>query len=266
MTVAQMTRRAADLEQEVRRALDTVFDPELDEPITDLGFVRSVVVDGKGSVTVHLRLPTSFCAPNFVWLMASDAREAVRAVPGADRVTVELDDHHDSELVNRGLAAGKDFKATFGAEAEQDLDALRSVFRRKAHVAAMERAATAWLKADPARTEADVAGLVLADLSPGRSADALIRRRNALGWSSNPQDHVLVDEHGRAVAPDEAGRRLRMARSVRVSVDGNASFCRGLLATRYPGAEADQAPRADGDGATRAVLPLVLRSPRGARA
>ncbi len=265
MTVAQRSRHAACLEMEVRRALDAVFDPELDEPITDLGFVRSVEVD-EGTVTVHLRLPTSFCAPNFAWLMASDAREAVRAVPGVDRVTVELDDHHDSEIVNRGLAAGNDFKATFGAEAEQDLDALRSVFRRKAHVAAMERAVTAWMSADATRTEADVAGLVLADLPPGRAADALVRRRGALGWSSEPHDRVLVDEHGSAVRPEDAVRRLRQARSVRVSVDGNAYFCRGLLATRYPGAEADQSPRDQGDGTTRPVLPIVLRSPKGANA
>ncbi|WP_138735778.1 iron-sulfur cluster assembly protein, partial [Modestobacter excelsi] len=35
-------------EADVRRALGTVVDPELDEPITDLGFVRSVAVDGTG--------------------------------------------------------------------------------------------------------------------------------------------------------------------------------------------------------------------------
>ena len=28
------------------RALDAVLDPELDEPVTDLGFVRSLEVDG----------------------------------------------------------------------------------------------------------------------------------------------------------------------------------------------------------------------------
>ena len=38
---------------------------------------------------------------------------------------------------------------------------------------------------------------------------------------------------------------LRRARSTRISIDGNAHFCRGLLATRYPGAEHDQAARAD---------------------
>ncbi|WP_399897633.1 iron-sulfur cluster assembly protein [Streptomyces sp. BBFR51] len=43
--------------------MDTVFDPELDEPITDLGFVRSVTVAPDGALTVRLRLPTSFCSP-----------------------------------------------------------------------------------------------------------------------------------------------------------------------------------------------------------
>ena len=67
-------------EDQVRNALGTVVDPELDEPITDLGFVRSVAVDGT-CVTVHLRLPTSFCAPNFAYLMAADAKDALVALP-----------------------------------------------------------------------------------------------------------------------------------------------------------------------------------------
>ena len=49
-------------QEAVTAALAVVNDPELDEPITDLGFVRSVAIDGS-SVTVHLRLPTSFCSP-----------------------------------------------------------------------------------------------------------------------------------------------------------------------------------------------------------
>jgi hypothetical protein len=48
--------------------------------------------------------------------------------------------------------------------------------------------------------------------------------------------------------------QLRRARSVRISIDGNAHFCRGLLATRYPGAEDDQVPRAD----DRTQLPLLV--------
>ena len=83
-------------------ALHVVIDPELDEPITDLGFVRSVDVDGD-RVEVHLRLPTSFCSPNFAYLMASDAKDALVALPWTGDVVVELDDHHDSEVINAGL-------------------------------------------------------------------------------------------------------------------------------------------------------------------
>jgi len=39
-------------------ALATVRDPELDEPITALGFVASCVVSPEGRAEVRLRLPT----------------------------------------------------------------------------------------------------------------------------------------------------------------------------------------------------------------
>ena len=48
-----------------------------------------------------------------------------------------------------------------------------------------------------------------------------------------------------------------MARSTRISIDGNAHFCRGLLRTRYPGAEAGQVPRSDGaEPADPTFIPL----------
>src|SRR3712207_2309556 len=149
-----------DLEHGVRPALGAVVDPELDEPITDLGFVRSVAVEG-ATVEVHLRLPTSFCAPNFAYLMASDAQDAVTAVPGVERVVVELDDHHDSDLINRGLAAAAGYRGTFGHEAEDSLEELRATFHRKAHTAAMERSVTALLRADRTLTDADLRALTL---------------------------------------------------------------------------------------------------------
>jgi metal-sulfur cluster biosynthetic enzyme len=61
------------LRDAVWRALDTVLDPELDEPITDLDFVESCTVSAEGVATVRLRLPTFFCAPNFSFLMVADA-------------------------------------------------------------------------------------------------------------------------------------------------------------------------------------------------
>ncbi|MEU2347070.1 iron-sulfur cluster assembly protein [Modestobacter sp. NPDC049651] len=247
----------------VHEALGTVVDPELDEPVTDLGFVRSVTVTG-GTVEVHLRLPTSFCAPNFAWLMCSDAHDAVAAVPGVARVVVELDDHHDSDLINRGLAAAAGYRGTFGHEAEESLDELRATFHRKAHTAAMERALTALLRADRSRTEADVHRLTLGDLPAGEpTTTALLRRRATLGLPVDDAAPVLVAADGSRPAPEQAPLFLRRARSVRISVDGNAHFCRGLLGTRYPGAEADQTPRPSVDdipspGPTRPVLPLEV--------
>lgn len=223
------------LTTDVFAALATVKDPELDEPITELGFVRSVAIDPRG-VTVHLRLPTSFCSPNFAYLMASDAQDALTRVSGIGRVQVFLDDHHDSDKINAGLAACAGYVGTFGHEAEESLEELRETFRHKAHTAAMERACMLLLASDERpqfTTVEDLASLRIRHLLPGRERDALLRRRAEIGLPIGPDDPVLVDGAGRAVPPAEAPMRLRFARAVRVSVEGNAHFCRGLLATRY---------------------------------
>ncbi len=231
-------------EESVLRALDAVIDPELDEPITDLGFVRSVRFTDDG-LEVHLRLPTSFCAPNFAYLMASDAKDVLTALPEAGHVVVELDDHHDSAIINGGLAADAGYLGTFRHEAESDLDELRATFQRKAHTAAMERALTALLRARADIQEQDVASVVLGDLPDDAAKEALLRRRATLGLSVDDHDPVLVDDRGAPYPAASAALALRRARSTRISIDGNAHFCRGLLATRYPGSEADQVPRAE---------------------
>lgn len=239
-------------EDDVRAALDVVLDPELDEPITDLGFVRSVAIDdgsvtaGPTTVTIHLRLPTSFCSPNFAYLMCADSKDALSALNGVDRVVVELDDHHDSDLINAGLAADAGYLGTFGSEAESNLDELRETFRRKAHTAAMERSLTALLRSDPSVREEALGEVTLERLPAGRHTDALLRRRRALGLPTTPNARVLVDHEGRPYDTTEVPMALRRARATRISIDGNAHFCRGLLRTRYEGSGADQAPRLDG--------------------
>ncbi|WP_052412083.1 iron-sulfur cluster assembly protein [Streptomyces mutabilis] len=251
--------RAARLRTAALAALATVYDPELDEPITDLGFVRSLTADD-GRITVHLRLPTSFCSPNFAYLMASDAKDALTALPGAREVAVLLDDHHDSDLINRGLAADAGYRGTFGHEAERDLEELRKIFRRKAHTAAMERALTALLRARPGLVEEQLGEVVLGDLPDTAATRALLRRRVALGLGTAPTDPALVDDDGRPFPPGEIPLRLRFARSVRISIDGNAHFCRGLLRTRYPDSAADQTPRSCGDGNPEGAAPAAHRT------
>ncbi|MET9334929.1 iron-sulfur cluster assembly protein [Streptomyces cellulosae] len=236
-------KHATTLEERARQALARVVDPELDEPITDLGFVRSVEADGDHRLTVHLRLPTSFCAPNFAYLMASDAKDVLTALPGVGAVTVLLDDHHDSDLINRGLATDAGYRGTFGAEAENGLEELRLIFRRKAHAAAMERVLSALLRQDPSLTEERLHDIVLGDLPSTEATSALLRRREALGLGTSPSDPVMVDDHGLPYQAGEIPLRLRFARSVRLSIDGNAHFCRALLRTRYPDAAQDQSPR-----------------------
>ncbi|MER6991305.1 iron-sulfur cluster assembly protein [Saccharopolyspora hirsuta] len=235
---------AEALERAARAALDEVLDPELDEPITDLGFVRSLEASATGVVTVHLRLPTSFCAPNFAYLMASDAKDVLRALPGVAAVEVVLDDHHDSELINRGLRADAGYRGTFGDEAEEDLEELRLTFRRKAHAAAMERCLATLLKADPELAEEDLAEISIADLPDAPTTRSLLKRRADLGLTTDPSAPVLVDDRGRPRPRDEVPFQLRFARAVRISIEGNAHFCRGLLRTRYPDSAADQAPGA----------------------
>jgi metal-sulfur cluster biosynthetic enzyme len=214
-------------------ALGVVIDPELDEPITDLGFVRSLVVSPAGNVKCHLRLPTSFCSPNFAYLMASDAKDILSKLDWTRKVVVELDDHHDSDIINAGLAADAGYRGTFRHEAEDSLDELRETFRRKAHTAAMERCLTALLRADPQRPESSLGDVRLDELPADANREALLRRREAIGLPTAPDALVMVDHLGRGYAPDDVPIALRRARSTRISIDGNAHFCRGLLRTRY---------------------------------
>ncbi|MAU84700.1 MAG: metal-sulfur cluster biosynthetic enzyme [Gordonia sp.] len=236
----------------VLAALGTVVDPELDEPITDLNFVRSILIDDDG-VTVHLRLPTSFCSPSFAYLMASDAQDALHQIDDIGLVRVLLDDHHDSDKINAGLAAEAGYVGTFGAEADDSLDELREIFVRKAHTAAMERCVSALLASGEV-TIADLGHLTVRDLPPGPAKAALLRRRVNAGLSLCPNSLVLVDDDGHPVARDDIAMALRFARSVRISIEGNGHFCRGLLATRY-------ADDADCDGRSGPVI-TDLRSPR----
>ncbi|MBM7459012.1 metal-sulfur cluster assembly factor [Rhodococcus coprophilus] len=226
---------------DVLGALSEVVDPELDEPITDLGFVRSVLLDDEG-VTVHLRLPTAFCSPNFAYLMVSDAQDVLEGVAGVGRVRVLLDDHHDSQKINSGLAAKAGYQGTFGVEAVDSLDDLRRTFLRKAHLAALERCVEALLR-ETALTLDALPSLTLRDIPAGRYRSALLRRRLAIGLTLCPAGRVFVDDDGTPIAPDAIPMRLRFAKSVRISIEGNSHFCRGLLATRYADDDGTAGPR-----------------------
>lgn len=73
--------------EEVRAALGRVNDPEIHRPITELGMVDDVQVDG-GSVRVRILLTISGCPMKDT--LRESVEGAVRALPGVDDVQVEL--------------------------------------------------------------------------------------------------------------------------------------------------------------------------------
>ena len=209
----------------IRDALATVLDPELDLPITELGFVSSASVSA-GHATVRLRLPTYFCAPNFAYLMVADAHDAVLALPKVSTVDVQLVDHFAAAEINAGVAGAAGFAGSFPNEATAELDELRLTFRRKAYLASLDRVAS--------RLRRDPVGLSFGEVPASPELSSLLRRRAELDLPCTPDSPLLLDEHGVELGAGEAPLRLRFARAVRVSIDGNAGFCRGLLRTRYP--------------------------------
>ncbi|MEV0286984.1 MULTISPECIES: iron-sulfur cluster assembly protein [unclassified Kribbella] len=227
----------------VLTALDAVRDPELDEPITTLGFVSSCVVSAAGDVVVRLRLPTYFCAPNFAFLMVADAYDVVSALPEVRSADVALEDHFAAPAINAGVAARAGFVASFEGEAVEELDELRRTFVAKAVLAGTDQVCRPLLAAglDPAA----LATMTLGDLPPSAQLDRLCRRRAELGLRTDPAAPLLVDPGtGDPVTGAAVSLHLGKARITRVGIEANTGICRGMLRHRYgttgAGEEEDQ--------------------------
>ena len=216
----------------VLAALDTVRDPELDEPVTSLGFVESCTVSADGVAEVRLRLPTYFCAPNFAFLMVADAYEAVSRVPGVREARIVLEDHFASDEINRGVAARSGFVQSFDGLAAAELDGLRADFLRKATLAATDLVCRPLLAAG--RTPDQLAELTLGEVPASPDRERLRSRRAELGLPSGDDAPLLVDPvSGEAVGRTALPLHLRRARLTGVSVEANSGVCRGLLRARY---------------------------------
>jgi metal-sulfur cluster biosynthetic enzyme len=216
----------------VLAALDAVRDPELDEPITTLGFVSSCTVSADGDAQVRLRLPTYFCAPNFAFLMVADAYDAVSALPGVRTTEVVLDDHFASDAINGGVAARAGFARSFDGEAVGELHELRADFLRKAVMAGTDLVCRPLAAAGAGPSE--LAGLTLGQVPPSPALARLRQRREELGLPAGDDAPLLIDPAtGAPLADDAVPLHLRRARTTRVSIEANAGVCRGMLRHRY---------------------------------
>ena len=81
----------------IMAALATVQDPEIRRPITDLGMVEGVEIDG-GAVTVHVLLTVAGCPLQST--LEDDARTAVGRVEGVTQVDVVMGVMNDEQRAN----------------------------------------------------------------------------------------------------------------------------------------------------------------------
>jgi metal-sulfur cluster biosynthetic enzyme len=234
--------------QAVYAALDQVVDPELDESVVQLGFVEGIYQD-HGELTVRLRLPTFWCAPNFAYLMARDARDVLLRVPHVEAVSIVLSDHAHSDEISEGVSCGQSFEEVFPGEVEGDLNALRAVFHTKAFGMRQEQLVRCLL--DAGLTAEEVVALCVEDVLDTSDRSGLVlrlggrrrlvrgaaplarmylERRDRMGISA---DRLVTEEHGHPIPASGLRDYLERGRRQRISMTFNALMCRGLLETRY---------------------------------
>ena len=229
----------AGRESEVLACLDSVTDPELDEPVTHLGFVEEVTVGADGAVSIDFRLPTFWCAANFAYMMAEDMRDAVASLPWVTCVVPRLREHMCADEVNRGVAEGLAFGDAFGEAGDDDsLANLRTTFRRKAFQGRQEALLRALLTqglekaALIAMTVQALEGTTLAGSEIAGLKRRHLEMRVHVGGSAGPDDRAFVTVEGAPLTEAGFDEHLRTLASVRIAMEFNGALCRGLLAAR----------------------------------
>jgi metal-sulfur cluster biosynthetic enzyme len=223
--------------EEVWRQLHTVVDPELDEPVTDMGFISKAEVDASDCVHVAFQLPTYWCAVNFAFMMADDMRTALRALPWVKGTSIVLGDHMYADAINRGVAEGLSFQETFADEATGNLDELRRTFLVKAFQRRQEALINHLRQAGfDAERIVEMRMGDLQSLSLGDDGRKLIERyleRRGVVGSVAADALAFVACDGNAVPANDLSSYLAGLRRIRANAEFNGALCRGLLAVRF---------------------------------
>ncbi|GGE29664.1 hypothetical protein GCM10011571_34770 [Marinithermofilum abyssi] len=227
--------------QEVYSKLNMVFDPELDQSLTELNFIDHVSTD-RSNVTVVFRLPTYWCSPNFAYMMAEDIRDRVLELPWVKHVNVQLKDHHASEDINYGVTNRKAFSDSFpGVSSSSELKELRRKFREKAFLARQERLMHHLIKLDfnPKMLLKLTIGemkkkidLLYDDLTQSLWQKYLLIRSD-MNQSNGDNHPAFTRMNGEPIEPNELESYLSNSKRIRLNMEFNAHQCRGLLAARY---------------------------------
>ncbi len=225
---------------DVQACLDRVMDPELDEPITDMGFVEAVSVDARSEVTVTFRLPTYWCSPNFAFLMAQGIKREVDALPWVRRTVVRLEDHMSAEEMNATVNSGGSFSDAFpGLRDGEDLDALREKFDRKAFQRRQEVAIKALIAAGYpiaailAMTLGALRDITFKDAEEARQTDRYLEILQSRKLAMSRGDLAFPTCDGTAITEQGFRTYMDLLRSVRINMEFSGSLCRGLKRSRY---------------------------------
>lgn len=227
--------------REVWRRLSAVTDPELDEPITDMGFVERLTVSRTGNVEVDFRLPTYWCSPNFAFLMADGIRRAAADLPWVSDIRVRLMDHCFADRVNAAVNGDTPFETVFAELTEgADLSEVRETFREKAFLRRQESVIKGLR--DAGWTPGQICAMTLAQMDKQNfdgdpeAAAQKPRYRQILvsdGLACFPEDPAFVTWHGDPIPVEAFSDHMMRLRSVRINMEFNGAMCRGLAAARY---------------------------------
>ena len=234
------TLTKADLEAEVWGCLARVTDPELDEPLTELGFVERVEVIDNQRVEVGFRLPTYWCSPNFAFLMAIGIRREIETLRWVQAIRVELHDHCFGDEVNVAVNNGRAFNEVFAEYCDgANLDALAEKFLAKAFDRRQE-AVLLELRRHGLSAE-QIVSMTLCELDriAFRDGEAIKQKPRYLELllsrklAERPEDSAFPTWGGQRLTAGTLPEHLGRLRSTRLNMEFNGAMCRDLAATRY---------------------------------
>ena len=237
-------------------ALSSVTDPELDRSVVELDYIDELSLDQDRNwdrdgvaVSVAFVLPTAWCSPSFAWMMVTDARDAVAALPGVADVEVELREHMHDEEITAGANRGLSFADVF-PDAEGGIDDLRATLDEKARLARQYDVVEALLNAGLTgeqvaalrrddierrprsdRVDVYVCGGSLAVTAPAAPVERYRRKAEEVGLFDG-SDHLFRTPEGDPIEAAEFETVHSRARLAGVNMDGQGGVCDALHRAR----------------------------------
>jgi len=243
-----MNLERSELEAEVLGCLENVIDPELDEPVTDMGFVESVkVCRDERCVEVEFRLPTYWCSPNFAFLMAFDMRIEIEKLNWVRDTKITLNDHCFGDRINEGVNGDRDFSDVFAEYCNgDDLSALRNQFQEKAFIRRQESVLLALKKqghSDQGIVDMTIEKFDAIVFDDDEARKQKPRYRSILfsqGLAETKLDFAFLTWTGKRLTSNGLRAYLSLSRGVRINMEFNGALCRGLKDARYKELQIDR--------------------------